>query len=93
MSLWFDHCTERADAYEQEGMMMHLNQAPGQALQEASAASGAQMRRTETRLSGRVLVIARAIFVLIALFEMQAAPAWAENSAPRTPVHKIAPTP
>jgi hypothetical protein len=50
--------------------MMHLNQSPGQAQQEASPASGEQTRRTETRLRGRVLVIVRALWLLIALFEV-----------------------
>ena len=50
--------------------MMHLNQSQGQALQEAPSASGEQAMRTETRLRGRVLVIARALWLLIVLFEI-----------------------
>ncbi len=50
--------------------MMHLNQSQGQALQEASPANGEQTRRTETRLHGRVLVIARALWLLLVLFEI-----------------------
>src|ERR1051326_3761736 len=59
---------ERADA--EEGTMMHLNQAPGQTLQGASPAGGEHTRSMETRLRGRVLLIARALWLLIALFEV-----------------------
>src|SRR6266699_3307504 len=51
-------------------MMMHLNQSQGQAQQEAPSVSGEQTMRTEKLLSGRVLVIARALWLLIALFEL-----------------------
>ncbi|MFL5587276.1 MAG: sensor histidine kinase [Ktedonobacteraceae bacterium] len=50
--------------------MMHLNQSPGQALQEASSASGEQTSRTQTRVPRRVLVIARILWLLVALFEV-----------------------
>ncbi len=53
-----------------KGQLMQLNQPPGQALPEASPASGVQTRRTETRLRGRVLVIARTLWLLVALFEV-----------------------
>jgi Histidine kinase-, DNA gyrase B-, and HSP90-like ATPase len=59
-----------ADAYEQEGTMKHLNQAPAQALLEDSSASEEQARRPERRLQGRVLVIARVLWLLIVLFEI-----------------------
>jgi hypothetical protein len=55
---------------EQELTMMHLNQLQGQAQQEAPSTSGEQTMRTEKLLSGRVLVIARALWLLIALFEL-----------------------
>src|SRR6266487_4514925 len=48
--------------------MMHLNQAQG--LQEASSASGKQRGRTERRVPRLRLVIARALWLLIALFEV-----------------------
>jgi signal transduction histidine kinase len=48
--------------------MMHLNQAQG--LQEASSASGKQRGRTERRVPRRGLIIARALWLLIALFEV-----------------------
>ena len=48
--------------------MMHLNQAQG--LQEASSASGKQRGRTQRRVPRRGLVIARALWLLIALFEV-----------------------
>ena len=69
-SIWLDLCKERANREEQEGTIMHLNQSPRQAQQEAFAVSGAQTRRTETRLRRRVLVIAQTLWLLIALFEV-----------------------
>ncbi len=50
--------------------MMHLNQSQGQGLQEATSASGEQAMRTETRLRGRTLVIVRALWGLIVLYEV-----------------------
>lgn len=47
---------------------MHLNQAQG--LQEVSSASGEQRGRTERRVPRHGLVIARALWLLIALFEV-----------------------
>ncbi|GHP00095.1 hypothetical protein KSF_101420 [Reticulibacter mediterranei] len=48
---------------------MHLDKIPGQAAQQSSVANWKQARETEMRLHGCVLVSARLLWLLIALFE------------------------